>query len=237
LTKARWFLLAAIAALLAAFFALDLGRFLSLEQLRASKAAIDAYRDAHPVLTSAAYFGVYVAATALSVPGAVILTLAAGAIFGLLWGVVLVSFASSLGATLAFLTSRFLLHDAIQSRYGDRLKAINDGVRRDGAFYLFTLRLIPAFPFFIVNLVMGLTPIRARTFYWVSQAGMLPLTAVFVNAGTELAKVGQLKDIVSPTLLASLVLVGLFPLIARKVVEKINARRTKDEAAAAKRPS
>jgi len=227
LTKTRWMLLIVIAALLAAFFAFDLGRFLSLDALRQSKAAIDAYRDAHPVLASAAYFGVYVAATALSVPGAVILTLAGGAIFGLLWGLVLVSFASSIGATLAFLTSRFLLHDAIQSRYGDRLKAINAGVRKDGAFYLFTLRLIPAFPFFIVNLVMGLTPLPARTFYWVSQAGMLPLTAVFVTAGTELAKIDQLKDIVSPTLIASLVLIGLFPLMARKVVERINARRAK----------
>jgi uncharacterized membrane protein YdjX (TVP38/TMEM64 family) len=227
MTRTRWIVLAVVAALIAAFFIFDLGRFLSLEQLRASKSALDAYRDAHPVLASAAYFGTYVAVTALSVPGAAILTLAGGAIFGLLWGVLLVSFASSLGATLAFLTSRFLLRDAIQKRFGDRLKAINRGVERDGAFYLFTLRLLPVFPFFVVNLVMGLTPIRARTFYWVSQVGMLPLTAVFVNAGTELAKIEKIKDIVSPTLLVSLVLIGLFPLIARKVVEKINARRNK----------
>jgi uncharacterized membrane protein YdjX (TVP38/TMEM64 family) len=225
MTKTRWAVLAVLAALIAAFFAFDLDRFLSLEQLRASKAAIDAYRDAHPVLASAAYFGIYVGATAVSVPGAGILTLAGGAIFGLLWGVVLVSFASSIGATLAFLTSRFLLHDVIQKHYGDKLASINAGVRKDGAFYLFTLRLIPAFPFFIINLVMGLTPIRTRTFYAVSQAGMLPLTLVFVNAGTELVKIDTLKDIVSPTLLASLVLIGLFPLIARKAVEKINARR------------
>ena len=227
MTKARWALLAAIATLLAAFFALDLGRFLSLDALRASKVAIDAYRDAHPVLASAAFFLVYVSAAALSVPGALVLTVAGGAIFGLLWGVVLVSFASSLGATLAFLTSRFLLHDAIQSRYGDRLRAINAGVRRDGAFYLFTLRLLPVIPFFVVNVVMALTPLRARTFYWVSQLGMLPATLIFVNAGTELAKVQSLKDIASPTLLASLVLIGLFPLIARKAMEKINARRHK----------
>jgi uncharacterized membrane protein YdjX (TVP38/TMEM64 family) len=227
MTKTRWAVLAVLAALIAAFFVFDLGRFLSLEQLRQSKTAIDAYRDAHPVLASAAYFGIYVSASALSVPGAVILTLAGGAIFGLVWGLALVSFASSIGATLAFLTSRFLLHDVIQQHYGDRLAKINAGVRQDGAFYLFTLRLIPAFPFFIVNLVMGLTPIRARTFYWVSQVGMLPLTAVFVNAGTELAKIDSLKDIISPTLLVSLVLIGLFPLIARKVVEKINVRRAK----------
>jgi uncharacterized membrane protein YdjX (TVP38/TMEM64 family) len=227
LNKGRWVIVGVIAALIAAFFVFDLGRFLSLEQLRASKSVLDAYRDAHPVLASAAYFGTYVAVTALSVPGAAILTLAGGAIFGLLWGVLLVSFASSIGATLAFLTSRFLLRDAIQKRFGDKLKAINRGVERDGAFYLFTLRLLPVFPFFVVNLVMGLTPIRARTFYWVSQVGMLPLTAVFVNAGTELAKIEKIKDIVSPTLLVSLVLIGLFPLIARKAVEKINARRNK----------
>jgi uncharacterized membrane protein YdjX (TVP38/TMEM64 family) len=225
MTKGRWVLLAGIVALLAAFVALDLGRFLSLDALRQSKSAIDAWRDAHPLLTSAAFFGTYVAATALSVPGALVLTLAGGAIFGLLWGVLLVSFASSIGATLAFLASRFLLRDAIQSRYGDRLRVINDGVRRDGSFYLFTLRLIPAVPFFVVNVVMALTPLPARTFYWVSQLGMLPATLIFVNAGTELAKITRPSDILSPLLLGSLVLIGLFPLVARKVVERINARR------------
>jgi uncharacterized membrane protein YdjX (TVP38/TMEM64 family) len=225
MTKARWALLAAIAALLVAFVALDLGRFLSLEALRQSKAAIDAYRDAHPVLASAAFLAVYVSAAALSVPGALVLTLAGGAIFGLLWGAVLVSFASSLGATLAFLASRFLLRDAIQARYGEKLRTVNDGVRRDGAFYLFTLRLIPVIPFFVVNVVMALTPLPARTFYWVSQLGMLPATLIFVNAGTELAKIASPGDILSPVLIASLVLIGLFPLIARKIVERINARR------------
>jgi uncharacterized membrane protein YdjX (TVP38/TMEM64 family) len=225
MTKSRWILLAAIAALVAAFFALDLGRFLSLEQLRASKAAIDAYRDAHPVLASAGFFAAYVAATALSIPGAAVLTLAGGAVFGLLWGLALVSFASSLGATLAFTAARFLLRDTIQRRYGDRLRAINDGVRKDGPYYLFTLRLIPIFPFVVINLVMALTPIRAWTFYWVSQVGMLAGTAVYVYAGTELGKIGSPKDILSPTLIGAFVLLGLFPLIARKVVEKINARR------------
>lgn len=237
LTKGRWILLAAVAALLATFVVLDLGRFLSLDALRQSKSAIDAYRDAHPILASAAFFGVYVAAAALSLPGALVLTLAGGAIFGLLWGVLLVSFASSLGATLAFLASRFLFHDAIQSRHGERLRVINAGVRRDGAFYLFTLRLIPAIPFFVVNLVMALTPLPARTFYWVSQLGMLPATLIFVNAGTELAKITRPGDILSPVLIASLVLIGLFPLLARKAVEKINARRHKPESAAAKQPS
>lgn len=227
MTKTRWAVLAALAMLIAAFFAFDLDRHLSLDALQRSKAAIDQYRDAQPVSASAAFLGVYIAVTALSLPGAGILTLAGGAIFGLVWGLVLVSFASSIGATLAFLVARFLLHDAIQRRFGDRLKAINAGVRKDGAFYLFTLRLIPAFPFFIINVLMGLTPIPVRTFYWVSQVGMLPVTTVFVLAGTELARIERLQDILSPTLLISLVLIGLFPLIARKVVEKINARRKK----------
>jgi uncharacterized membrane protein YdjX (TVP38/TMEM64 family) len=224
-TKGRWILVGIVAAAVAAFFALDVGRFLSLEQLRASRESIVAYRDAHPLLASAAYFGAYVAMAALSLPGAALLTLAGGAAFGLAWGLALVSFASSLGATLAFLASRFLLRDAIQRRYGDRLKAINEGVRKDGAFYLFTLRLVPVFPFFIVNLVMGLTPIRTWTFYWVSQVGMLAGTIVYVYAGTELGKIDSLKGILSPTLVAAFVLLGLFPLIARKTVEKINARR------------
>ena len=227
MTRTRWAVLAVIAALIAAFLMFDLGRFLAPETLQQSKAAIDAYRDAHPVLASAAYFGVYVAVAALSVPGALVLTLAGGAIFGLLWGLLLASFASSIGATLAFLVSRFLLRDALQSRYGERLRAVNEGMRRDGAYYLFTLRLIPAIPFFVVNVVMGLTPLKARTFYWVSQLGMLPATAIFVNAGAELGKISAPQDILSPVLVASLVLIGLFPLIARKVVERVNARRNK----------
>lgn len=227
MTPARWAVLAAIVALIAAFVAFDVGQYLSLERLRESRAAIGQYRDAQPVLASLAFFGAYVAMTALSLPGATILTLAGGAVFGLAWGLALVSFASSLGATLAFLTSRFLLRDAIQRRYGDKLRAINDGVRKDGPYYLFTLRLIPVFPFFLINLLMGLTPIRTWTFYWVSQAGMLAGTVVYVYAGTELGKIDSPKDILSPALIAAFVLLGLFPLIARKAVEKINARRTK----------
>ena len=225
MNKTRWTVLGILAALIVAFFAFGLNDYLTLENLQRSKAAIDQYRDAQPLLASAVFFGIYVAVTAVSLPGAGIMTLAGGAIFGLLWGMVLVSFASSIGATLAFLTSRFVLHDFVQARLGDRLKPINAGVRKDGAFYLFSLRLIPVFPFFIVNVLMGLTPIPVRTFYWASQVGMLPLTLVFVNAGTELAKIARPQDILSPTLLASLVLIGLFPLIAKKVVEKINARR------------
>lgn len=230
MNRARWAVVAVVIALVATFFAFGLNEYLSLEKLRQSKAAMDAYRDAHPLTASAAFLGIYIAVTALSLPGAFIMTLAAGAIFGLLWGVVLVSFASAIGATLAFLISRFVLHDAVQKRFGDKLKAINAGMRRDGAFYLFTLRLVVVFPFFIINIVMGLTPIPVHTFYWVSQVGMLPATLVIVNAGTELGKIAHVKDILSPTLIASFALLGVFPLVARKVVEKINERRHRTQA-------
>jgi len=229
-TKTRWAVLAVVLVLIAAFFATGLHRYFTLENLRASRAAIVAYRDAQPLLASAAFFGLYVTFAALSLPASGLMTVAAGAIFGLAWGLALVSFASAIGATLAFLVSRFVLHDVIQRRFGDKLKAINAGVRRDGAFYLFTMRLIPAFPFFIINPVMGLTPIRTWTFYWVSQVGMLPLTAIFVYAGQELARIGSPREILSPTLLTALVLIGLFPLIARKVLEKVNERRHRKKA-------
>ncbi len=163
--------------------------------------------------------------TGLSLPGAALMTLVAGAVFGLLWGTVIVSFASSLGATLAFLASRFLLRDAIQGRFGDKLRAINAGVEKEGAFYLFTLRLVPAFPFFVINLVMGLTPMKTRTFYWVSQVGMLAGTLVYVNAGTQLARLESVKGILSPGLLASFAALGLFPLVAKKIVDTVRARR------------
>lgn len=227
MAKTRWAALAALAVLIGAFFALGLHHHFTLENLRASREAIVRYRDAEPLLASLAFVGIYVGVTALSLPGAFIMTITGGAIFGLPWGVVMASFASAIGATLAFLTSRFILHDWIQQRFGDRLQAINRGIRRDGVFYLISLRLIPIFPFFIINVLMGLTPIRVRTFYWASQVGMLPLTVVIVNAGTELAKIDNLKDILSPTLLVSMALIGLFPLVARKVVEKINERRRK----------
>lgn len=230
MTKTRWAVLVAVTVLIAAFFATGLHRTFTLENLRASRDAIVAYRDAQPLLASAAFFGTYVAFAALSLPAAGLMTIAAGAIFGLAWGLALVSFASAIGATLAFLVSRFVLHDVIQRRFGDKLKAINAGVRRDGAFYLFSMRLIPAFPFFIINPVMGLTPIPTWTFYWVSQVGMLPLTAIFVYAGQELARIGSPREILSPTLLTALVLIGLFPLIARKVLEKVNERRHRKKA-------
>ena len=173
----------------------------------------------------AAYFAAYVAITGLSLPGAAIMTLAGGAVFGLLWGTVVVSFASTLGATIAFVVSRYILRDGIQRRYGDRLEAINAGVERDGGFYLFTMRLVPAFPFFVINLVMGLTPMRTLTFAWVSQVGMLPGTVVYVNAGTQLGRIESLQGILSPALIGSFVLLGIFPLLAKWAVGAVQARR------------
>ena len=225
MTKSRFALLAVIVGLAAAFFLLDFDRFLSLDYFKAQKAAIMATFEANPVATAAVFFAIYVAVTGLSLPGAALMTLVAGAIFGLLWGTVIVSFASTIGATLAFLASRFLFRDAVQSRFGERLRAVNRGIEKEGAFYLFTLRLVPAFPFFVINLVMGLTPLPTRTFYWVSQLGMLPGTLVYVNAGTQLAQLESVSGILSPDLLLSFALLGVFPLLAKRVVDWLKARR------------
>ncbi|MES9844101.1 MAG: FAD-dependent oxidoreductase [Candidatus Sedimenticola sp. 6PFRAG5] len=214
-----------IVALVASFFIFDLGQYLTLEYMKARQAELEGFRQENPLGTAAVFFLVYVVVTALSLPGATVMTLAIGAIFGLLWGFVLVSFASTLGATLAFLVARFLLRDAVQDRFGDKLKPINDGVRKDGAFYLFGLRLVPIFPFFVINLVMGLTPIRTWTYAWVSQVGMLAGTLVFVNAGTQLGKLESLSGILSPNLIFSFVLLGVFPLIAKKILQAIKARK------------
>ncbi len=208
-----------------AFFSLDLGRFFSLEYVRQSQAQIAALYETRPLLVTMSFFGIYVAITALSLPGAAIMTLAAGASFGLVWGTVVVSFASTLGATLAMLAARYLLRDSIEARFGRRLAEVNKGIDREGAFYLFTLRLIPAIPFFILNLVMGLSRMKTRTFYWVSQIGMLAGTVAYVFAGTELAKIHSLSSILSPGLMSAFVLLGIFPLIARKIVD--TARRRK----------
>ena len=224
-SKGKIAVVALVVVLVAAFLAFDLGRYLDLEYLKSRQADIDALYREYPVASLAAYFAAYVAITGLSLPGAAILTLAGGAVFGLLWGSVVVSFASTLGATVAFMVSRYLLRDGIQRRYGDRLKAVNAGVERDGAFYLFTMRLVPAFPFFVINLVMGLTPMRVLTFALVSQLGMLPGTIVFVNAGTQLARIDSLQGILSPALIGSFVLLGIFPFAARRVVDAVKARR------------
>ena len=218
--RKRLLLRAVSAAAIAAFFAVDLRQYLSLEFFQASRARIDALYAAHPWQTAAAFFAVYVAVTALSLPGAAIMTLVAGAIFGVVTGTVLVSFASSIGATLAFLVSRFLLRDWVQAKVGDRIKAINDGVAKEGGFYLFALRLVPLFPFWLINLAMGLTVIRTWTFYWVSQFGMLAGTVVYVYAGTQL---GQFR--ISAGLILAFVLLGLFPLIAKKALDAIKARK------------
>jgi pyruvate/2-oxoglutarate dehydrogenase complex dihydrolipoamide dehydrogenase (E3) component/uncharacterized membrane protein YdjX (TVP38/TMEM64 family) len=220
----RLTLLFALVALVVAFFAFDLGRFLTLDALKAGQATFAGWYDASPWLVAGAYILIYVAVTALSLPGAAVMTLAGGALFGLGVGTLLVSFASSIGATLAFLVSRFLLRDWVQGRYGERLGVVNRGMEKDGAFYLFTLRLVPIFPFFLINLLMGLTPIRTRTFYWVSQVGMLAGTLVYVNAGTQLARLESLAGILSPRLLASFALLGAFPLLAKRLVAWVQAR-------------
>lgn len=210
---------------IAAYFIFDLGQYLNLATLKARQAGIEEFRAEHPVFGIAVYFAIYIAVTALSLPGAALLTLAGGAIFGLLWGTLIVSFASTIGATAAFLISRFLLRDWVAERFGQRLAAIDQGVKREGSFYLFTLRLVPAFPFFLINLLLGLTAMPARTFYWVSQLGMLAGTVVYVNAGTQLARLESLSGILSPALLGSFVLLGMFPLLARKLLEIV--RRNK----------
>ena len=222
----RWLALALLAAVAAGLYRhYDLGSLLTLDQLKASRDGLVALFQQKPVSTVAIFFVVYVAATALSLPGATILTLAAGAMFGLGVGLLVVSFASSIGATLAFLVSRYLLRDSIQARFGKQLAPINEGVQKDGIFYLLTLRLVPVFPFFMVNLLMGLTPIGAGRFYWVSQLGMLAGTVVFVNAGTQLAAINSPGDVLSPGLLGSFVLLGFFPLIAKGVVGWLQARK------------
>lgn len=213
------------ATLVAVFFAADLHQLLTLEGLKTGLTQFQALREAAPFKIALLYFGLYVLVAAVSLPGAAILTLAGGALFGLGLGTLLVSFASSIGATLAFLASRYVLRDVVQQRFGQRLGAINAGMARDGALYLFTLRLIPVFPFFLVNLLMGVSTIRVRTYYWVSQLGMLAATVVYVNAGTQLARITSLSDVASPALLVSFALLGLFPLLARALVQAVQRRR------------
>jgi pyruvate/2-oxoglutarate dehydrogenase complex dihydrolipoamide dehydrogenase (E3) component/uncharacterized membrane protein YdjX (TVP38/TMEM64 family) len=221
----RLILLALLLAAIAAWFTFDLGQYFTLEWLKAQQSTIDAFYRENPVLVIAGFFLIYVTVTALSFPGAAIMTLAAGAIFGLVTGTVLVSFASTIGATLAFLGSRYLFRDWVQARFGERLKGVNEGMARDGAFYLFSLRLVPVFPFFAVNLLMGLTPIRVWTYFWVSQVGMLLGTLVYVNAGTQLAQISALSDIASPGLLGSFAALGLLPWVGKWIMGLIKRRR------------
>lgn len=214
-----------MAILMSAFFYFDLHQVLTLEGIQESLDKFEALRASSPLLVGGAFFAIYVLVTAMSLPGAAVMTLVGGALFGLFWGTLIISFSSSIGALLAFLVSRYLFRDAVQSRFGERLKTLNEGVEKDGAFYLFTLRLVPIFPFFIINLLMGLTPIRAITYYWVSQLGMFAATVVYVNAGTQLAQLDSLSGILSPALLLSFVLLGVLPLIGKKIVAVVQRRR------------
>ncbi|TRD11977.1 pyridine nucleotide-disulfide oxidoreductase [Erythrobacter insulae] len=218
-------IIAAIAALIAAYFIFDLGEVFTVEGIKTEVDRAASFYNENPALVLGVFFLIYVGVTAASLPGAAILTLAAGALFGVLIGTVLVSFASTAGATLAFLSSRYVLRDTIESKFGERLKAINSGLERDGPFYLFTVRMIPAFPFFVINLVMGLTRIKTWTFAWVSQIGMLLGTIVYVNAGTQLARIDSLSGIASPAVIGSFVLLGIAPWIAKAIIGLIKRRK------------
>jgi len=222
----RIILLAVIVVLLGAFFVFDLSQYLTLAYLQEIRDNAAAFVTANPLLSALGFFGIYVTMAGLSLPGATIMTLAAGAVFGLAWGLLIVSFASTIGATLAMLIARSLLRDWVQGRFSQQLLSVNEGLQRDGGFYLFSIRMVPLFPFFIVNLVMGLTRIPVSQFYWVSQVGMFPATVVFVFAGTQLALVTSVGDVLSPGMIAALTLLGLFPLTARKSLQWLKHART-----------
>ena len=223
--KMKLLIVAIIVTVFGAFFYFDLGSYLTLEYIKENQENLQNYYLNNKFLTMGIFFGIYIVATAMSFPGATILTLLGGAIFGLGWGLVLVSFASTIGATLAFLMSRTVLRDTIQNKFGDKLKTFNEGVEREGALYLFTLRLVPIFPFFLINTVMGLTPMTVGKFYIVSQLGMLLGTAVYVNAGVQLSQLDSLSGILSPELIGSFALLGVLPIISKKIIEMIKARK------------
>jgi uncharacterized membrane protein YdjX (TVP38/TMEM64 family) len=212
-------LIVVLAVVVGLFVYFDLGRFLTLDYLKSSQARFQDIYLEHRFLVIGAYMAIYIMVTALSLPGAAVMTLAGGGLFGLVTGTIVVSFASTIGATLACLVARFVLRDWVQGKFGDRLATINRGMEEEGAFYLFSLRLIPIFPFFVINLLMGLTSIPIRTYFWVSQVGMLPATMVYVNAGKELAKIDSLSGIASPTLIVSFAILGLFPLTVKKLMK------------------
>ncbi|CCH47468.1 TVP38/TMEM64 family protein [Pseudodesulfovibrio piezophilus] len=214
-----------LVGIIACYILFDLGRFLSLEYLKSSRESFQALYNEHTFFVLAGYFMLYVLTTAFALPAATVISLAGGALFGLATGVFIVSFASTIGATLAFIMSRYLFRDWVQDKFGERLKKINEGVEREGAFYLFTLRLIPAIPFFVINTVMALTPMRLFTFYWVSQVGMFPATVIYINAGKELGQLESLSGLFSPSLIISFIILGLFPLVMKKTLSWIQARR------------
>jgi pyruvate/2-oxoglutarate dehydrogenase complex dihydrolipoamide dehydrogenase (E3) component/uncharacterized membrane protein YdjX (TVP38/TMEM64 family) len=218
-------ILSVIAGFVGAFYYFNLGQYLTLEYLKGQQAEFSVFYKENTLLTIAVYSVIYIVSTALSLPGAALLTLLGGALFGLVTGTIIVSFASTIGATLAFTISRLLLRDWVQKKFGGYLKSFNEGIKKDGGFYLFTLRLIPAFPFFVINLVMGLTPMKTLQFFLVSQAGMLAGTAVYVNAGTQLAQIESLKGILSPELIFSFILLGIFPLVTKKLLGIYKGRK------------
>ncbi|PMH44962.1 dihydrolipoamide dehydrogenase [Vibrio sp. 10N.286.49.B3] len=211
------------------FLGVNFGQYLTLENAKAQQQALDTYINDNFISAAILYFGAYVVITAFSIPGAAVVTLLGAALFGFWTSLLLVSFASTIGATFAFLSSRFLLKDWVQNKFGDKLETINQGVEKDGAFYLFTLRLIPVFPFFLINLLMGLTPIKVSRYYLASQIGMLPGTAVYLNAGTQLAEIESLSGIVSPSVLASFALLGLFPFITKWIMNKVRQQKSNPE--------
>ena len=223
----QWLIVGVILLAVGAYFALGLDELVTLEKLKEFAAALPQTIQQKPVLSALVFFAGYVLMAALSLPGAVILTLAAGALFGLGWGLLLVSFASSIGATLAFLVARTLLGAQVAQRFGSQLAMVNAGLEKDGNFYLFSIRMVPLFPFFLVNLVMGLTSMRVLPFYVVSQVGMLAGTLVFVFAGTELAKIDSVSEVLNPGLILSLSLLGLFPLLAKRLLKILSDRRAR----------
>ena len=220
-----------IIVLIAAFKIFGLNQYLTLEYLKASRLQLAGIYAVHPFKVIAVYMVSYICATALSLPGAAILTLAGGALFGLLKGCIIISFASSIGATLACMVSRYFLGDWVQGKFSDKLAVINQGIAREGGFYLFTLRLVPIFPFFMINLIMGLTRMRISQFYWISQLGMLPGTLVYVNAGRELGKIQTPSGILSPGLIVSFIILGIFPFMVKKIVAKLRQKRSLSESA------
>jgi uncharacterized membrane protein YdjX (TVP38/TMEM64 family) len=220
---------AIIAGLVVGLKLINAGDYLTLSYMKESQYRFQELYDEEGITVIAGYMAIYILVTSLSLPGAAIMTLAGGALFGLVTGTVVVSFASTIGATLACFISRFVLRDWVQGKFGDRLKTVNEGIKREGAFYLFTLRLIPVFPFWLINLLMGLTTMSLKTFYWVSQAGMLAATIVYVNAGRELGKIESVSGILSPALILSFVLLGLFPLMTKKSIAFYRAKKGKND--------
>ena len=219
--KIRLLALPLLVLLVWAFLALDLQQLLTLPGLKSGMGRLNGWREESPVLMALGFAGAYLLVAVLSLPASALMSLAAGALFGLFWGTLIASFASSIGATLAFWIARHLLRERLQARFGHRLRRVNNGMARDGAYYLFSLRVVPVMPFFLVNLLMGLTPIRARTFYWVSQLGMLPSALVYINAGTQLARIRSPSEVFSPSVMLSFALLGLFPLMAKILADRL----------------